>query len=98
MPEEILTAPAGYRSREAALFVAQLDDQSARLLAALREATPDELEWQPAPGTNTIGMLLAHIAIAEVYWTQVGPLARESFDCDSVLGIGADDDGMPMPE
>ncbi len=50
----------------------------------------------PAPGLNTIGMLLAHIAIAEVYWTQVGPLGMATFESESVIGIGGDDDGMPL--
>lgn len=100
MPElvrDILVPPPGYRSREAGLFVAQMDDQSARLVADTRGLTPEELAWQPAPGMNTIGMLLAHIAIVEVYWTRIGPLGLADYDCQSVLGIGLDDDGMPIP-
>src|SRR6185503_20047743 len=42
------------------------------------------------------GMLLAHIAIVEVYWIQLGPMAR-AFECREVLGIGEDDDGLPIP-
>ena len=63
--------PAGFRSREAALFVAQLDDQSRRLTADTLALTPAALEWQPAPGQNTMGMLLAHIAYWEVFWTRM---------------------------
>jgi uncharacterized damage-inducible protein DinB len=47
---------------------------------------------------NTIGMLLAHIAVVEVFWTQVGPLRQTEFETESVLGIGIDDDGMPLAE
>ncbi len=89
---------SGYHSREVALFVAQLDDQLALLQHDTRELTPDALGWQPGPGMNTIGMLLAHIAIVEVFWTQAGPLRMKEFETDSVLGIGMDDDGMPIPE
>jgi len=88
--------PQGFRSREAASFIAQLDDQSERLVTDTRHLTPAALEWQPAPGMNTIGMLLAHIAIVEVFWTQVGPLGLTSFETESVLEIGIDDDGMPV--
>ena len=48
--------------------MAQMDDQSRRLTEHTRGATADELAWQPAPGLQTIGMLLAHIAVVEVYW------------------------------
>jgi len=93
---DVLEIPPGYRSQEAASFIAQLNDQSARLLNDVADITPEELEWQPARGMNTIGMLLAHIAIVEVFWTQVGPEGRTSFEIDPVLGIGVDDDGIPL--
>src|SRR5262245_2686221 len=93
---EHLVLPPGCRSREAAWFIAQLDDQSGRLGQDIAGLTPAALAWQPAPGMNTIGMLLAHIAIVEVFWTQVGPLALQAFETESVLGIGIDDDGMPI--
>ena len=87
----------GFRSQEAASFLAQMDDQSRRLLEGLEGATPDELQWQPYPGMNTIGMLLAHNAIVEVFWTQV-TLKKEKPAGEAILGIGFDDDGMPVPE
>ena len=98
LEREVLVMPTGFRSQEAASFIAQLDDQSGRLTADTRALTPAMLEWQPAPGLNTIGMLLAHIAIVEVFWTQVGPLGLTTYETESVLGIGIDDDGMPIPE
>ena len=96
LEREVLVMPPGFRSREACSFIAQLDDQNARLIADTRSLDPAALEWQPAPGMNTIGMLLAHIAIVEVFWTQVGPLGLKSYETQSVLGIGMDDDGMPI--
>lgn len=95
---EVLEMPAGFRSKEAASFFAQLNDQSARLTEDTRLLTPDALAWQPSTGMNTIGMLLAHIAIVEVFWTQVGPLAMTTFESETILGIGIDDDGMPLAE
>ncbi|HYM82229.1 MAG TPA: DUF664 domain-containing protein [Candidatus Limnocylindria bacterium] len=94
----ILFPLEGYRSRETGLFVAQLDELTKLLIVDLEGALPEELAWQPAPGMNTVGMLLAHIAVVEVFWTQVGPLGMTSFATDDVLGIGIDDDGLPLPE
>ena len=93
-----IAVPTGYRSREAGLFLAQLDDQSRRLAEATRGISPAELGWQPAPGMNTIGMLLAHLAIVEVWWTGRVLLDREEVESQSVLGIGIDGDGMPIAE
>jgi hypothetical protein len=94
----ILEPAPGYASREIASFLAQMDDQTKRLTDVTRDMTPEELEWQPRPGTNTIGMLLAHMAIVEVFWTAIVMKHEEHFRSEPVLGIGADDDGMPIPE
>ena len=90
----------GYRSREAGSFLAQMDDQSRLLLESLKGITDQELGWQPSPGTNTMGMLLAHLAIVEVFWTQIAlrGIQLGKTETDSILGIGEDDDGMPIPE
>jgi uncharacterized damage-inducible protein DinB len=100
MPEvrRILEPHEGFLSREVALFVSQMDDQNRRLGEDTRGAAPAELQWQPARGFNTIGMLLAHLAIVEVYWMHVAESGKTEFDSDAVLGIGPDDDGMPIPE
>lgn len=87
----------GYRSAEIGGYVAQLDDLTRLMLEDLASVTVEELGWQPIPGCNTIGMLLAHIAVVEVFWIQVAPLGRATFDTRPVLGISLDDDGMPMP-
>lgn len=94
--QDILVVPPGYRSREVGLFVAQMDEQSRCLTADLAGLTPEEAAWQPASGMNSIGMLLAHIAIVEVFWVQIG-LAQEPEYIEGVLAIGVDDDGMPQP-
>jgi uncharacterized damage-inducible protein DinB len=93
-----LEPPPGFRSREVALFVAQLDDLSRNLAADTSGLTPEALAWQSTPGMNTIGMLLAHIAIVEVFWVQIGPLAMKEPAIEPVLGIGMDDDGIPLPD
>lgn len=86
----------GFRSREAASFYSQLQDQTRVLLESVRGITAQELEWQPERGTNTIGMLLAHNAVAEVQWTQVALLGMTEPDCMIAIGISIDDDGMPI--
>lgn len=94
----------GYQSatqRIVGLFAAQFDDQLALLKPAVEKLTVTQLEWQPHPGVNTVGMLLAHLAIVEVFWLTVA--AREipvEPEGDEVLlrtiGIRMDDDGLPL--
>ena len=87
----------GFRSREAALFVAQMDDQSRRLIEDTRALPPAALEWQPAPGQNTMGMLLAHIAYWEVFWTRMVLEDRPMpFEVRDVLGLDRGDVGTPL--
>ena len=93
-----LEPPSGYRSQEVAFIVAMLDDQSKLLAKDTAEITPDELEWQPKPGMNTIGMLLAHMAIVEVWWTMLALVQETAPRMEPVLGVNVDDDGMPLPE
>ncbi|HVP38269.1 MAG TPA: DinB family protein [Candidatus Saccharimonadales bacterium] len=99
MPEliqSILGPDPACRSRQVGWFLTQLEDQARALRAATRDLTPAELEWQPAPGVNSIGMLLAHIAVAEVHLVQVGVMGQAENDVRPVLGIGAADDGIPL--
>ena len=96
----IVQVPSGYASTEVASFVAQLDDQSRRLAEATRGLTPADLAWQPAAGMNTIGMLLAHNATVEVWWTGLIPedLSPDQVRFTEILGVTGDDDGMPLAE
>jgi uncharacterized damage-inducible protein DinB len=96
IPERSTLVPApGSRSAEAGSFIAQLDDQSERLATDLRGLTPDQLAWQPAPGMNTIGMLLAHIAAVEVGWIRAAVFGRDR-DSGEVLGLTKRQIGMPL--
>jgi uncharacterized damage-inducible protein DinB len=92
----LLKPAEGFRSREAASFYAQLEDQARILQESIQGITPQELEWQPERGMNTIGMLLAHNAIVDVFWTQLAILGITETDGMPVLGISMDDDGMPL--
>jgi uncharacterized damage-inducible protein DinB len=106
MPELTLPPVDGYdpeSQRTVALLAASLDDQLRRLKESVDGLFVTDLEWQPAPGRNTIGMLLAHIAVAEAWWLQAG--AKGIFERDQVkrivkgvIGIEAQEDGMPLPE
>ena len=92
--ETLLAAPAGFRGEQVACFVWQLDEQHRRLTEDTRGLTPDALRWQPAPGMNSIGMLLAHIAWAENHLVQVGLEAKATSDTRATLGI--EEDGLPL--
>ncbi len=99
-----LTAPAGYDSAanpRVASFAAQLDDQLRLLKKRTAGLEVEQLEWQIRPGTNTIGMLLAHLAIVDLWWMHFAPRnpAPESTESGMrrIIGIGMDDDGLPVP-
>jgi uncharacterized damage-inducible protein DinB len=92
----VFEMPAGYASPTAAWTLWALDDLTRRIVHDTRALTPEALEWQPAPGTNTIGMLLAHIAVAETHLVAVGLERRPDSDVRAVIGISMDDEGMPL--
>jgi len=94
--QSLLRPAEGFRSREAASFYAQLEDQARILRESVQGMTSQELEWQPERGMNTVGMLLAHNAIVDVFWTQLAILGIVETDSMPALGISMDDDGMPL--
>ncbi len=101
--QRLLIVPSSRgRSREVASFFAQLDDQSTRMFRALAGITPAELAWQPQPGRNTIGMLLAHCALVEAWWLIVARHDEPWAECERRLGkameIDPEADGMPLPK
>ncbi len=104
MDDRIIPISAGYKQdtqRIIRLFAGQLDDQYVRLRKAIEGLTVQQLEWQPHPGLNTIGMLLAHLAVVDVWWIVIAPQGQGSFDSaesifKEIIGIGGDDDGMPI--
>jgi uncharacterized damage-inducible protein DinB len=85
----------GMKSSLVGLFLAQLDDQNKNLTEDTRGMTPEELQWQPAPGMNTIGMLLAHIALVEVGWIGAAAQGLEFFKINE-LPVTFADSGMPL--
>lgn len=100
MPEVVKTlleVPTGYRSQIVARYLWQMDDLTRQVIQATGDMTSESLGWQLAPGVNTVGMLLAHIAVAEAHITAIGVEGRENSDVPGVIGIGMDDDGLPLP-
>src|SRR5438132_7146218 len=93
----ILEPAPGMKSEQVGLFLWQLEDQSRQLFENTRGATPGELGWQPAPGLNTIGMLLAHIAVVEASWVDRALHGRADLR-EGLLPIGRPETGMPLPE
>src|ERR1700724_3008 len=97
-----LKTPEGYdpvRAPVVSAAAAQLDFLLASLRRRMRDAIVAQLEWQLRPGVNTVGMLLAHLAVSEAYW--VAMFSPSVGDADeiirAVIGIHGDDDGMPLP-
>ena len=103
--DRTLLIPSGYDAEtnpRIASFAAQLDDQLALLKKRVAGLEVRHLEWQPHPGVNTIGMLLAHLAVVDVWWISVAPRGiGQGPDADALLrriiGIAMDDDGIPRP-
>lgn len=93
--------PRGYDAKTQAkvgLFAGQLDDQLKLLKEQVKGLTVEQLEWQLRPGMNTVGMLLAHLALVEIWWINAAPkgLPWEPDGkklIEKVCGFG--DDGMP---
>ncbi len=103
MPKRDLKLSPGYNLKTQSrigLFAAQLDDQLRRLRKHVKSLTVPQLEWQLRPGMNTVGMLLAHLALVEVWWITVAPqgLSWEPDGKKIVKKVcGFDDDGLPAP-
>ncbi len=93
----LLEVPAGFASPQVARFLWQMDEQRRGLLDGLAGIGAEELAWQPAPGMNTIGMLLAHVAYAEAHLAQVGLLGEPQGHAHDVVGITEEEEGMPLP-
>lgn len=85
-----------------ATFHAALEEQRRDLMADVGPLPIEALEWQVAPGCNTVGMLLAHVAIAEVYWMRAAaggpPQDKKALDqaVHDTLHLAPDADGMPL--
>ncbi len=94
--ETLLAAPPGFASASVARFMWQLDAQRAALLDDTRALDPQTLAWQPAPGMNTIGMLLAHIGYAEAHLVQVGLEGAVTGHAHDVVGITEAEEGLPL--
>lgn len=94
----------GCASVQVAVLLGCLSDLHAQLDAIAAELTRTQFAWQPgerAPGAagtgrNTLGMLFAHIAVAETHIGQVGLRAEPAGHVQDVLGIQEDDDGLPL--
>jgi uncharacterized damage-inducible protein DinB len=94
--ETRLVTPPGFRSATVGRFLWQMDEQRRTLIADTRGLSAEALAWQPAPGMNTIGMLLAHIAYAECHLVQVGLEGKPASDVRGIIGIGEEEEGLPL--
>ncbi len=85
--------------KQIGFWAAQLEYQLKKLKYAVKDLTVKQLEWQQKPGMNTVGMLLAHNALVEVWWVCVAPNAIQwNPDGKKLVTkiLGFEDDGMPL--
>ena len=106
MPERLLEIPPAFDAGSQAMvgvMAAGLDDQSERLRAAVAGLGVEHLEWQERPGRNTVGMLLAHLAGAEIGWFHIVCNGLSEEEGARVLterlgrDLASDRGGMPLP-
>lgn len=105
MHEQVLALDPRYdpaTQRVLQFQAAELDGQLRGLKKVVEGMEVEHLEWQAEPGRNTVGMLLAHIAVVEVFWLQVAAAGlHETPEADArireVIGISGDEDGVPLP-
>ena len=102
MKKRFLKFPRGYNPKsqtKVGIYAAQLDDQLVRLKKQIEGLTVEQLEWQMKPGMNTVGMLLAHLALVEVWWIKIAP-SEILWDPDGKALVqkicGIEDDGLPL--
>jgi len=102
MKKRELKLPRGYdpkTQKRVGLYAAELDDQLKRLKNNIKGLTVKQLEWQLRPGMNTIGILLAHLALVEVWWIRVAPKEIPWGDEAKKImskACGIEDDGIPL--
>ena len=94
--QTLLEIPHGYRSDAVALFLWQLDELRRATLGAVAGLDAEALGWQPAPGMNTIGMLLAHVAYSESHLVQIGIEGKPTSDTRAAIGLSEEEEGMPL--
>jgi len=94
--QTLFEVPPGYRSTHVARYLWHLDDLTRRLFEATADATAEELEWQVAPGTNSLGMLFTHVAVAEAHMSAIGLERLPESDVPGLLGLRTEDDGFPL--
>ncbi len=85
--------------KQIGFWAAQLETQLKKLKTAVKDLSVKQLEWQQKPGMNTIGMLLAHNALVEVWWVRIAPreIPWEPDGKKLVQKIcGIEDDGLPL--
>jgi len=70
--ETFIAPMPGCRSAHVAMKLAELADVRGQLEAATRSLNPEQLAWRPSPDSNSIAMLLTHVALVEVHMSQVG--------------------------
>ena len=104
MPERLLAVPPAFGPESQAfvgVMAASFDDQSRRLRDRVAGLGVEHLEWQERPGRNTVGMLMAHLAGAEIGWFYVvcGGLSQDDGArvVNERLGIDLASDGGGMP-
>lgn len=104
MKKRTVPFPKGYNrttQKQVGLFAAQLDDQLRLLKKDISGLTTRQLEWQPHKGINTIGMLVAHLAIVEIWWINIAAKEMPGEPdgerlTKRTIGILGNDDGMPL--
>ncbi len=66
--KNLFIAPLKSTSPEIGRALWMLEDTRLRTLEALEGLDPQMIDWHPAPGINSIGALIYHVALIETSW------------------------------
>ncbi len=105
MADHLLDIPRAF-DRKSQAFVGSMaagfDDQSRQLRGTVAGLGVEHLEWQERPGRNTVGMLMAHVAGAEIGWFYIVCGGLNEADGARVMNerlgtdLASDRGGMPL--
>ena len=85
--------PERVANREAAYAVALLDELLERLIDLIADLPQAALDYVPEGTTNSIGVLVLHMAGVEARWIARSTQVSISADLEQLLGPGRDDVG-----
>lgn len=88
----------GFANSGAAYLVAALDELTERLYDMLNDLPVESLSSVPEGASNSIAMLVLHMAAGEAFWMKRSAAAEIPADLEPTLKLGTQDASGDLPE